>query len=71
MKLSDVMSNAGLAMYAEVGLVLFLLAFMAVVVKVLWPGKNDEYTQAGMIPLSDDPVTYRSPSAQKNLEDSK
>jgi hypothetical protein len=35
MKLSDVMSAAGLAGYAEVALILFLSVFVAVVVQVL------------------------------------
>ena len=38
MKLSDVMSAMNLAGYAEVGLVLFLGAFIAVVVEVLRRG---------------------------------
>jgi hypothetical protein len=39
MKLSDVMSAMNLAIYAEVGLVLFLLAFSAVVFEVVRRGR--------------------------------
>lgn len=60
MKLSDIMSAADLAIYAEVGLVLFLAAFLAVVVRVLWPGRDDAYDKAVMIPLSDEPVESRA-----------
>lgn len=61
MKLSDIMSAADLAIYAEVGLVLFLAAFIAVVISVLWPGRDDNYEEALMIPLSDKPVEPREP----------
>lgn len=61
MKLSDVMSAADLAIYAEVGLVLFLAAFVAVVIRVLWPGRDDDYEKAMMIPLSESPVEPRDP----------
>lgn len=59
MKLSDIMGSAGLSMYAEVGLVLFLGAFLAVAVRVLWPGQGEKYEKALMIPLSDEPVEAR------------
>jgi hypothetical protein len=52
MKLSDVMSAMRLASYAEVGLVLFLLAFLLVVVDLL--RKPNELEQARFIPLTDD-----------------
>ncbi len=60
MKLSDIMSAADLAIYAEVGLVLFLVAFIGVVIRVLWPGAENNYEKALMIPLSDEPVELRS-----------
>ena len=56
MKLSDVMSAADLAIYAEVGLVLFLAAFVGVVVRVLWPGHDDDFDQALMIPFTEKPA---------------
>jgi cbb3-type cytochrome oxidase subunit 3 len=63
MKLSDIMSAADLAIYAEVGLVLFLAAFLGVVIRVLWPGREDNYEKALMIPLSDEPVQPRERQA--------
>ena len=39
MKLSDVMSAMNLASYAEVGLVLFLMAFAAVVLSIVRQGR--------------------------------
>ena len=35
MTLSQIMSNAGLSMYAEVALVLFLLAFVVIVIRAV------------------------------------
>lgn len=57
MKLSDVMSAADLAIYAEVGLVLFLAAFLGVVVRVVFFAKEDSYDEAAMIPLLDQPTS--------------
>lgn len=62
MKLSDVMSAADLAIYAEVGLVLFMLVFVAVAVRVLLPSKDRDYERAGQIPFSDEPT--HSPNAE-------
>jgi hypothetical protein len=49
MKLSDVMSAMNLATYAEVGLVLFFAAFVAVGVDVLRRGRRME--ALGRLPL--------------------
>jgi cbb3-type cytochrome oxidase subunit 3 len=54
MRLSDVMSNAGLSRYAEVALVLFLIAFVAVVVRVMRPSRRAEMDRAARLPLEDD-----------------
>ena len=51
MRLSDVMSHSGLAWYAEVGLVLFLVAFAAIVVRTMWPSRRDEMDRASRLPL--------------------
>jgi cbb3-type cytochrome oxidase subunit 3 len=39
-KLSDVVSAAGLSIYAEIALVLFLGAFLSVVLRLYWPGRD-------------------------------
>jgi hypothetical protein len=51
MKLSDVMSAMNLASYAEVGLVLFLAAFLAVAFDVVRKGR--ELEAHAQLPLSD------------------
>jgi cbb3-type cytochrome oxidase subunit 3 len=55
MKLSDVMSHAGLSIYAEVALVIFLVAFVAVVVRTFLPSRRREMDEASRLPLNDEP----------------
>lgn len=71
MKLSDVMGAADLSIYAEVGLVLFLLAFLGVVVRVLSPKNDQEHNEAQMLPLSDEmipAVGAASPAVRTEVE---
>jgi len=53
MRLSDVMSHAGLAGYAVVALVLFLAAFVAIVVRVARRSSSAEFARASRMPLDD------------------
>jgi cbb3-type cytochrome oxidase subunit 3 len=55
-KLSDVMSNAGLAGYAEAALVLFVLAFIGIVLAVFRPSQKARMDAASRLPLDDDPT---------------
>jgi cbb3-type cytochrome oxidase subunit 3 len=60
MRLSEIMSNAGLAFYAEVGLVIFFVVFVAVAFRVLSPARKAGYDAAARMPLDDEhPVTPR------------
>ena len=61
MKLSDVMSAMDLAVYAEVGLVLFLLAFAAVAFDVLRRGRSLESHAA--LPL--EPESAATPTSKE------
>lgn len=54
MKLSDIMGNAGLSMYAQVALVLFLGVFIAITIRTLLPSRRRELDEAAMIPLNDE-----------------
>ena len=54
MKLSDIMSAAGLSTYAEIALVLFMLAFLAVVVSLFLPGKQRTYERMRHLPITPD-----------------
>lgn len=59
MSLSDIMSSAGLAFYAEVALVLFLLVFIVVLVRLLLPSHRLELDEASRLPLDDEQSTTR------------
>jgi cbb3-type cytochrome oxidase subunit 3 len=56
MKLSDIMSAAGLSIYAQIALVLFLAAFLAIMIRTFAPSRSGEMEAASRIPLDDDVV---------------
>jgi cbb3-type cytochrome oxidase subunit 3 len=53
MRLSDIMSHAGLSAYAEIALVIFLIAFLLIVVSVFAPSRKQEFDEASRMPLDD------------------
>jgi cbb3-type cytochrome oxidase subunit 3 len=54
------MSHAGLSGYAEVALVLFMVAFLLIVVRIFAPGRRNAMDRAARLPLEDDtPLTPR------------
>ena len=63
MKLSDIMSAAGLSRYAEVALVLFMLAFVLVLWRVFKPSAKAKYDRAARMPLDDE--TTQTPRNSK------
>ncbi len=56
MKLSDIMGNAGLSIYAEVALVLFLAAFVAIIWWVFRPTARTRWQQDAQLPFDDGSV---------------
>lgn len=54
MSLPDVMGHAGLAGYAEVALIVFLVAFLAIVVRTFWPSRRRELDETSRLPLEDE-----------------
>jgi cbb3-type cytochrome oxidase subunit 3 len=65
MRLSDIMSHAGLAGYAEVGLIIFFVVFLAIAARVFSPVRTPHYDAAARMPLDDDrPVTPRHGAPQ-------
>jgi cbb3-type cytochrome oxidase subunit 3 len=50
---TDVMSGAGLAIYAEIALILFAAAFVAIVVWIWLPRNKTMWDQASRMPLDD------------------
>jgi cbb3-type cytochrome oxidase subunit 3 len=64
MKLSDVMSHSGLAIYAEIALILFLLAFAVVVARLLVRPDRRELDRMSRLPLDDPSDTPQPPGAR-------
>jgi cbb3-type cytochrome oxidase subunit 3 len=63
MKLSDVVGAAGLAVYAEAALVLFLCVFLAVAVSVVGRRRTGDWARASRMPLSEDAPNAPSPTS--------
>lgn len=53
MSLVDLMSHSGLAIFAEVGLVLFFIAFLGIVWWVFRPANRKRWTNDARMPLDD------------------
>ena len=53
MKLSDIVGHAGLELYPQIALVLFLLAFLIVVVRLFLPSHQAMYQRASRLPLDE------------------
>jgi hypothetical protein len=54
MSLSDIMSAAGLAGYAEAGLVIFLLTFVVIAIRTLAKSNDPEWERERQLPLCDE-----------------
>lgn len=52
--MSDIVGHSGLAGYAITGLILFLLAFVAIIAWVYRPSARRRWTEDARIPLDDD-----------------
>jgi len=57
MSLTDVMSGFGLQLFAELGLVLFGGAFVAIVVTTFLRRNRETFERARFLPLEDEPGT--------------
>jgi len=62
------MGNMDLSIYPQIGLVMFLIIFSVVVARILNRSNQAMYDEASLIPLSDEPVTPRHPSAPHGKE---
>lgn len=54
MKLSDVMSHANLVIFAEIAMVIFMAAFVGIVIWLFWPSRRDALEQHRSMALDDD-----------------
>ena len=52
--LTDVVSGAGLSLYAEIALVIFLVAFLGVVVSLFVPSRQRMYERLRHLPIDGD-----------------
>ena len=58
--LTDVVSGAGLSGYAEIALVIFLIAFVGIVISLFAPGKRRTYEHLRRLPIDEDTNTEPS-----------
>ena len=63
MSLSDIMGHAGLAIYAEVALIVFMIAFVAVALWTFAPWRKREMDEASRLPLDDGSEGSERPGA--------
>ncbi|MBL0173332.1 MAG: cbb3-type cytochrome c oxidase subunit 3 [Gemmatimonadaceae bacterium] len=68
MKLSDIMGNAGLSMYAQVALLIFFAVFIAIIIRTWAPSRRGELQEAAMLPLNDELPVVRSSAAPRAQE---
>ena len=55
--LTDVVSGAGLSGYAEIALVIFLIAFVGVVISLFVPSRQKTYEHLRQLPIDSDDST--------------
>lgn len=53
MRLTDIMSGAGLSSYTIIAMILFMAAFVAIAVWLFLPRNKREFDRAGRLPLED------------------
>ncbi len=53
MKLSDIVSGAGLSVYAEIALLIFIVVFFAIVLRVML-AKRSSMDRAAQLPFDDE-----------------
>jgi cbb3-type cytochrome oxidase subunit 3 len=63
LRLSDIVGHAGLSGYAQVALILFFLAFLAIVLRVFAPSRKREMDEMARMPLQDGEHEHKSPGA--------
>jgi len=54
MSLTEIMSNAGLSRYAEWALLLFVFAFILILIRLFRPSRRKELEDQAKLPLRDD-----------------
>ena len=67
--LTDVVSGAGLSLYAEVALVIFLLAFLGVVISLFVPSRQVMYEHLRRLPIDSDTSAHAPGAACRDDRD--
>ena len=57
MTIKDIMARSDLSAYAEIALILFLLAFLLILWRVYSPSRRAEFRHLAELPLEDEPTT--------------
>ena len=70
MKLSDIMSAANLTVYPRIALILFLLAFIVVVARLLLFGNPAKWKHDAALPLDDINDRFANKSRKDSSDDS-
>jgi hypothetical protein len=58
MRLTDIMSGSGLAGFAEIALILFMIAFALIATTLFLPSRKRDLERQGRLPLDDDAVLH-------------
>jgi cbb3-type cytochrome oxidase subunit 3 len=59
MSLGDVVGHAGLGRFTEIAMILFMIAFVGIVVRTFLPRRRREFDEASRLPLDDE---HRGPA---------
>ncbi len=69
MSLSDIMSHAGLALYAEVAILIFIVVWLAATVRTFLRGSSAEYEAAGRLPFDDELTSTTTATSPRRGEE--
>ena len=61
MRLTDIMSGAGLSIYAQIALVIFVAVFVAIVLRTFAPSRRKEMDELARLPLEDERIVPLPP----------
>ena len=65
MRLSDIMSHAGLSIYTEIAMLIFIAAFIGILIRTFRPSKAKELEALGRLPLEDGTPTTKTPGGTR------
>lgn len=66
MRLTDIMSGAGFAEFAQIALVLFFAVFCVIVIRIFAPKRRRELEAKKHLPFDDGEKTSRTPEERRD-----